>query len=114
MLAKPLAVALFFTLQSPFLSAETKPSQHYVVSVHGIVCELCSYGVAKKIRKLPFIDSTQFDKGVKVDIKNQRVFIATKSDATLDKTALFKAIESGGYKPIEISTTLQNQTEEEP
>jgi hypothetical protein len=75
-------------------------AQQYVVDVHGIVCEFCSYGVAKKVRKLDFIDPSQFDKGVKVDIEKQMVYIAVSDNAALDKSALFKAIESGGYKPV--------------
>lgn len=76
--------------------------QNYVVSVHGIVCEFCSYGVAKNVRKLPFIDNAQLNDGVKVEVENQMVFVAVRDDATLDKNAVFKAIESGGYKPIKI------------
>lgn len=51
------------------LSAPTI-AKDYVVSVNGIVCEFCAFGVAKKIRKLPFIDKTQLDKGIRVDIEN--------------------------------------------
>lgn len=75
-------------------------TQNYVVSVHGIVCEFCSYGVAKKIRKLDFIDPAQMDKGVKVEIANQLVFIAVREEAELNKQALYKAIKSGGYQPV--------------
>lgn len=82
---------------SPNKSAFT---QNYVVSVHGIVCEFCSYGVAKKLRKLDFIDPAQLDKGVKVEIANQLVFIAVREEAELNKQALYKAIESGGYQPV--------------
>lgn len=77
-------------------------AQNYVVNVHGMVCELCSYGVAKNVRKLNFIDDSQFDDGVKVDIKNQLVFVAVRDNALLDKQALYSAIEAGGYKPVTI------------
>ncbi|MGK0298344.1 MAG: copper chaperone CopZ [Gammaproteobacteria bacterium] len=87
---------LYVLLTTPVLA------QNYVVNVHGIVCELCSYGVAKNIRKLQFIDSSQYDNGVKVDIENQMVFVAVRNDADLDKQVLFNAIESGGYKPVQI------------
>jgi copper chaperone CopZ len=99
MFKKYIAMALLYVLLTiPVLA------QNYVVNVHGIVCELCSYGVAKNIRKLKFIDSSQFDNGVKVDIENQMVFIAVRDDADLDKQVLFNAIESGGYKPVQIWT----------
>ena len=92
------AMALLYALlTTPALA------QNYVVEVHGIVCEFCAFGVAKKVRKLSFIDASQFDHGVKVDIKNQQVFVAVREDATLDQKALFDAIESGGYNPIRVS-----------
>ena len=77
-------------------------ADNYVLNVHGIVCEFCSYGVAKKVQNLGFIDTSQYDNGVKVDIENQLVFIAVRDDATLDKQALYNAIEAGGYKPVKI------------
>ena len=58
--------------------------------------------MTKKVARLPFIDRTKYDKGVKVEIEHQMVTIAVKEDAQLDKEALFAAIESGGYNPIEI------------
>ena len=77
-------------------------AQDYVINVHGIVCEFCSLGVTKKVSKLPFIDRAKYDKGVKVEIENQMVTIAVKDGAAVDKAALFAAIESGGYNPVEI------------
>ena len=127
MFIKTLAIALLYTLLVPFslaqnnsvdsqeiateLTHEESQNNNYIVSVHGMVCELCSYGVAKNIRKLSFIDATQADNGVKVDIENQRIFITTLSNTPLDKAALFKAIESGGYKPIDVIAGSQEEQE---
>lgn len=77
-------------------------AQDYVIEVNGIVCEFCSIGVTKKIAKLPFIDRSKYTDGVSVEVENQMVTIAVKEGATLDQDALFKAIESGGYDPVEI------------
>lgn len=77
-------------------------AQDYVINVNGIVCEFCSYGVTKKIAKLDFIDHSKYSNGVKVEIQNQMVTIAVKEGASLDKEALFDAIRSGGYDPVEI------------
>ena len=77
-------------------------AQDYIVNVNGIVCEFCSLGVTKKVSKLPFIDREKYNKGVKVEIESQMVTIAVKDDAVLDQAALFEAIESGGYNPVEI------------
>lgn len=96
------------------MSGAVAVAQDYVVEVHGIVCEFCSFGVAKKVRKLDFIDKTRLDKGVRVDIENQQVFVAVRDDARLDKAALFKAIESGGYKPIKVWTLSESGGREDP
>ena len=77
-------------------------AQDYVIQVNGIVCDFCSLGVSKKVTKLPFIDPSKYNKGVKVEIESQMVTIAVKDNMTLDKDALFAAIESGGYNPVEI------------
>ena len=92
-----------FTLALLQLALMTPVSAaQFAVYVHGIVCEFCSYGVAKKVRTLNFIDHTQLDNGVDVKIENQMVTIAVRDNAKLDKQALFKAIESGGYKPVSL------------
>lgn len=77
-------------------------AQDYVITVNGMVCEFCALGVTKKIAKLPFIDKSKYTDGVDVEIENQKVTIAVQDGAELDKDALFAAIESGGYNPIEI------------
>ena len=105
-------ISLSVSLAAPSFAQDTPAAQNvsltpnYVVSVNGMVCEFCSFGVAKKIRKLDFIDSSKLDQGVKVEIENQRVFIAVRDNAKLDKHALYGAIESGGYQPV----TLWNIT----
>lgn len=85
------------------LSATPLAAQDYVVKVHGIVCEFCSLGVAKKVAKLPFIDASRHNRGVDVDVENQTVTIAVQDGVELDRDVLFAAIESGGYNPIEMS-----------
>lgn len=77
-------------------------AQDYVVRVNGIVCEFCAFGVTKKVSKLKFIDRTKYNKGVEVDVKEQLVTIAVKTAASLDRKALYDAIESGGYNPVEL------------
>lgn len=99
------AFAVLFALSSAPVYA-----QNYVIDVSGIVCQFCSLGVAKKVSKLPFIDQSKFDKGVKVDIHNQRVTIAVKND--LDQAALYTAIKDGGYHPIETYTVLADGSHE--
>jgi len=72
-----------------------------IIIVHGIVCSFCSQGVTRNLSKLPFIDRSKYTKGVKVEIEDQKVTIAIKSDDTLDLTQVFKSILKGGYEPVE-------------
>ncbi|MEE8306887.1 MAG: heavy metal-associated domain-containing protein [Gammaproteobacteria bacterium] len=94
---KLFAVALLLSSPSGF-------ANDYVVHVHGMVCSFCAQGVTKKISKLPFIDRSKYTKGVKVEIENQKVTVAVKPDERLDVPALFKAIKSGGYDPVDVWT----------
>ena len=83
-------------------------AQDYVINVNGMVCEFCSIGVAKKVGGLSFIDREKYDNGVIVDIENQIVTIAVKKDASMEKSSLFSAIESGGYNPVAIWKLMPN------
>jgi copper chaperone CopZ len=74
----------------------------YVVHVHGIVCSFCAKGVTKKVSKLPFIDRSKYNNGVKVEIEEQKVTIAVLPDQVLDVDVLYEAIVSGGYDPVGI------------
>lgn len=87
-----------------FIALITTPAwaEDYVINVNGIVCEFCSFGVAKKVSKLSFIDQSKYNNGVKVEVEDQMVTIAVKADQSINKDALFGAIESGGYNPVEI------------
>ena len=84
------------------LTSTRAVAQDYVINVNGMVCEFCALGVAKKVGGLSFIDREKYDNGVIVDIENQTVTIAVKEDASMGKSALFSAIESGGYNPVAI------------
>jgi len=94
---KLIAVALMLLVVPAFAS-------DYVIRVHGMVCSFCAQGVTKKISKLSFIDRSKYTKGVKVEIESQKVTIAVKQDQHLDIAALFKAIKSGGYDPVDVWT----------
>ena len=80
----------------------------YVIHVHGIVCSFCAQGVTKNISKLSFIDKSKYTKGVKVEIEDQKVTIAVKPERNIDVPALFEAIKSGGYDPVDIWTVTSS------
>lgn len=99
---KSIAIPLFSVLLSALISAPAS-AKNYEINVNGIVCEFCAFGVAKKLRKLDFIDPSQFEDGIKVDIENQRVYISIQEGQPIDQDAIFEAIKSGGYDPIKMS-----------
>ena len=101
MFIKTKAIALLTVLLA-LPAAMPAWAKNYQINVNGIVCEFCAFGIAKKLRKLPFIDPTQFEEGVKVDIQNQRVYVSIKEGEAVDQEALFDAIKSGGYDPIKM------------
>ena len=47
-------------------------AQNYIVNVHGMVCELCSLGVAKNIRKLSFVDAANMMRACEWTFKTRR------------------------------------------
>ncbi|MCH8158405.1 MAG: heavy-metal-associated domain-containing protein [Proteobacteria bacterium] len=93
-----LIVAALLLLSGPVFASD------YVVHVHGLVCSFCAQGVTKKVSRLPFIDQSKYTKGVKVEIEKQKLTIAVIPDWDLDIPALFEAITSGGYEPVDIWT----------
>jgi mercuric ion binding protein len=99
MFIKTKAIALLTVLLA-LPAAMPAWAKNYQIDVNGIVCEFCAFGIGKKLRKLPFIDPANFEDGVKVDIENQRVFVSVKAGEAVDQEALFDAIKSGGYDPI--------------
>ena len=80
-------------------ASEIKPNE-VIIEVHGVVCSFCAQGVKKKLRKFKFIDRDRLNKGVSMNMKNQRITVAIKSGAKVDVQGLFKAVLSGGYEPI--------------
>ena len=85
---KTIAIPLFSLLLSTLISAPSW-AKNYQINVNGMVCEFCAFGVAKKLRKLDFIDLAQFEDGVKVDIENQLVYIGIQENQTVDQDAIF-------------------------
>lgn len=108
MSTKFLAAPLLVLLSAPVFASD------YVVHVHGLVCSFCAQGVTKKVSKLSFIDQTKYTKGVKVEIENQKLTIAVKPNHDLDVHALFKAIRSGGYDPVDVWTVTPSGEIDEP
>jgi mercuric ion binding protein len=105
-------IKIFSALILALLSAPVLATD-YVIDVHGIVCSFCAKGVTKKVSKLPFIDRSKYNKGVKVEIEDQKVTIAVLPDQALDVDALYEAIVSGGYDPVKVFSIGENGELEE-
>jgi len=88
-------------INKPVATGEIEVNENEVViTVNGIVCSFCSQGVSKKLSKLSFIDTSRYNKGVKVEIENQKVTIAIEPGSEFDMKEVFKSIKSGGYEPV--------------
>ena len=54
-----------------------------------------------KLRKLDFIDTKRFKRGVDMDVKMQLLTVALKKDGEHDPLLIKKAIDDAGYDAVE-------------
>ena len=66
----------------------------------GLVCNSCGIGLRIHIGKLDGVDKSQLTRGVDLDVENQLVLVAFKSDATIDVDGVRESIYNAGYDPI--------------
>lgn len=82
-----------------FAGTELEPNRA-VFRVSGIVCSFCAAGVTKKLGKVDGVDTSQFTKGIRVEIENQRVIAAITSAEDFSLKDAYRAIRKGGYEPL--------------
>ena len=70
-----------------FAMTETK----YIIGVNGLTCPFCAYGLEKKLKKVPGVES------VTIDLKKDQAVVLAKADHTLDEQALRKAVQKAGF-----------------
>ncbi|PCI54461.1 MAG: hypothetical protein COB36_09850 [Alphaproteobacteria bacterium] len=108
---KSLLIFLFTFINSAVIAdiAEQPTSSEYlVVQVNGIVCSFCAYGTEKNLRKLDFLDSTQFgNDGVLVDINAHTITLALQRQKPVQYAQINAAILNGGYDPIAYYALIQ-------
>ncbi|MDM3870800.1 heavy metal-associated domain-containing protein [Porticoccus sp. W117] len=92
------------TAQSLPLPDNQAPNR-LLLDVDGVVCSYCSYGIKKKLSKLAFIDKSQYNDGIYVDIDQQQVLVAIQPGQVADVEAAFKAVRDGGYDPLRACVT---------
>lgn len=98
-------------------SAETKETvvkpDEIAIETEGLVCDYCSYGLGKKLKKLPFVDTKgRGNKGILTDIKNQIVTISILPDVKVDLGEIYSSIKSSGYNVINIHFWLSGNMED--
>ena len=64
----------------------------------GFVCSSCGIGLRIHLKKLPEVDSSQFDQGVLMDASKQLLVLGLKADSQLDSQRLAQAIVKAGYE----------------
>ena len=106
--------ALFSLSTSLYASSEFKPvteatrdeaaAQHIAaqpnriaIYAKGFVCSSCGIGLRIHLKKLPEVDSSQFDQGVLMDASKQLLVLGIKADSKIDSKRLAKAIVKAGY-----------------
>lgn len=64
----------------------------------GFVCSSCGIGLRIHLKKLPEVDSSQFDQGILMDASKQLLVLGLKSANQIDTKRLAKAIVKAGYE----------------
>ena len=101
---------LFLLILALFLSAtvvnaeidQSPVAREVTVKVSGAVCGFCSYGIRKEISKLPFVDTSKYDKGILANSEEQSVTIAVLPEKEVDEEVLKKIVIDAGYETISI------------
>ncbi|MEC8208864.1 MAG: hypothetical protein VX051_00245 [Verrucomicrobiota bacterium] len=70
------------------------------IYTRGLVCNSCGIGLRIHTSKLDGVDKSQLTRGVDLDVENQLVLVAFKSDATIDVDGVRESIYNAGYDPI--------------
>ena len=72
-------------------------SNRIAIYVKGFVCSSCGIGLRIHLKKLPEVDSSQFDKGILMDASKQLLVLGLKADEQLNAQRLAKSIVKAGY-----------------
>lgn len=81
----------------------------YKVSVDGLSCPFCTYGIEKKFSKIKGVEK------IDIDLKTGKTIITMATGATMDETTARKAVEAAGFtlRDFEqVVTPLNNKDKE--
>ena len=68
----------------------------------GMCCQSCAIGVRVHVATMNFVDTSRFNKGVKLNALTQVVTVAVKDDAKVHPNAIKVAVQRAGYEPVEM------------
>ncbi len=79
----------------------------YRLSVDGLACPFCSYGIEKQLSEIDGVET------IDVDIGSGTVTVTMTEGATLDQTTAERAVEAagfslGGFEPIATTATAKH------
>ena len=90
------------------ITEQPASSDYLVIQVNGIVCSFCAYGTEKNLRRLDFLDRTQYgDDGVLVDINEHTITLALQRQMPVRYAQINAAILEGGYDPVAYYAMIQ-------
>ncbi len=81
---------------------QSAPHREITVRVNGAVCGFCSYGIRKEISKLPFVDTTKYENGIRTNSEEQSVTIAVLPGESVDEEVLRNIVIEAGYETVSI------------
>lgn len=94
-----------------FANSDISVDQNQIkIKINGIVCSFCAFGVHKNLSKLRSLDSTQFKKGVHIDINAQIITLAMDDSQSLNLNEVYKSIKKGGYEPVDFYVLFNGET----
>ena len=82
--------------------AQSSFNREVTIKVNGAVCGFCSYGVRKELYKLPFVDASRFEKGIRTNSEEQSVTIAILPEGKVDEEKLKEIVTDAGYETLAI------------
>ena len=84
------------------------PQTKYVIEVNGLTCPFCAYGLEKKLKKVPGVQS------VAIDLKKDQAVVLAKAGRTLDEEALRKAVRKAGFSVASLEKVEPDTKAQEP
>ncbi len=95
----PVVAFLLVTLLTPpgwAAQARAGASKQAVVTVQGVQCPFCAYGVQKQLKKLPGVT------GVDVELAKNQAIVTFAPDAKVTDADIQQAIRKAGFTPGKI------------